>query len=328
MLRTASTNSISSSGSEGSPFKTSSRYSLFTRSFELKNESGEFLGTTSEQPISLQYCQFIQTASLARTKFDFEEKGTMVHGRPVKSIESTPHAISRTKRAASAFFSLVYQYLGAHDKQFPLAGKNKCLGMIAVPDKNLVMIAISQDKNPTSDEALRRDMVHLLDVLNQISTEWMFELACIPTKSQYMMPRSLFMRTIHPAPEEWVRPHTRCVEVALMVALNKIGRYVDFSPEDAGVMAFGGTLWMNHHDSAAVPHFEGATRNKKYTSQAPILVDLGHGLQGEIDIWDPCGGHCAIYKDRMLAIGASGGPATSFTEPRSETNMSSLATMR
>lgn len=321
-ISTASTASSDSDDFKpNSPFGLSPRLSLFERSFQHKNNSGEFLGDTSLQRESLQSSQFTHTASMARTKFDFIEKGAMVHGRPVQPIEPNTEAMLNTKRAASAFFSLAYQVLQEQNKQFPLAGKNKCLGMVAVPHKKLVMIAISQDKTPAKDEALRSDMVDLLDDINKKSTDWIFELACIPTKSQYMMPRGLFMRTIHPAPEEWVRPHTRCVEVALMVALNKIGRYVNFSPEDAGVMAFGGTLWMSHHDSAAIPHFEGATRNTKYTSQDPILVDLGHGLQGELDIWDPCGGHCAIYRDRMLAIGASGGPATSFIEPRSERSL-------
>jgi len=161
--------------------------------------------------------------------------------------------------------------------------------------------------------------------INRLNNNWVFELACIPTKSQYMMPRTLFMRTIHPAPNERVKPHTRCVEVALMVALCKIGRHVKFTPEDTGVMAFGGTLWSSPWcltNSAATPHFEGAPRNIKYTTQNPISVDLGHGKKGWIDIWDPCQGHCKIYRQEMLAIGASGGPATSFAEPRSEISVS------
>lgn len=331
MLRTMppiSTASTASSDSDdfkpNSPFGLSPRLSLFERSFQHKNNSGEFLGDTSLQRASLQSSQFTQTASMARTQFDFEEKGAMVHGRPVQPIEPNTEAMLNTKRAASAFFALAYQVLKKQNKQFPLAGKNKCLGMVAVPHKKLVMIAISQDKTPAKDDVLRSDMVDLMDCINKKNTEWVFELACIPTKSQYMMPRSLFMRTIHPAPEEWVRPHTRCVEVALMVALNKIGRYVDFSPEDAGVLALGGTMWTTPwcvENSTAVTYFEGANRNTKYTTKQPTPIDLGEGKKGWIDIWDPCDKHCAIYKDRMLAIGASGGPATSFIEPRSETKL-------
>ena len=313
----------SRSSSRESPFKISSQLSLFTDRFNPKNDNGEFLGETSEQRDSLQYCQFIQTSSMARSKFEFEEKGALVHGRPVQSLEPTPHAIARTKRAVSDFFSLAYHVLDKNNEQFPLAGKNKCLGIVAVPESKLVMIAISQDKNPAADDALRSQMVDLLDRINhEESNTWVFELACIPTKSQYMMPRTLFMRTIHPAPEEWVKPHTRCVEVALMVALNKIRRNI--TPENASVMAFGGTLWAipwRLENSAAAPHFEGAKRNITYVTQPSISVDLGHGVKGWVDIWDPCKVHCAIYKDRMNAIGASGGPATSFTEPRSERHL-------
>ena len=260
---------------------------------------------------------------MARSHFEFKEKGALVHGRPTQKLEPTSHANERTKHAVSDFFSSAYKILDKNNEQFPLAGKNKCFGMVAVPKSKLVMIAISQDKNPKNDLILRRQMVDLLKRINQENPDRVFELASIPTKSQYMMPRTLFMRTTHPAPVEWIKPHTRCVEVALMVALCKIRGGI--TPQNAGVMAFGGTLWATPRhlkSSAATPHFEGAERNIKYTTKPAVSVDLGHGKKGWIDIWDPCKGHCAIYKDQMLAIGASGGPATSFTEPRSESNLS------
>ena len=309
----------------GSPFKISQQLSLFTNRFNPKNENGEFLGETSEQRDSLQYCQFIQTRRLARSKFQLSGNSTFTHHVSTPIQEPSGSALERTKLAASAFFSLAYQILEDTRQIFPLAGKNKCLGMVAVPgtQKNLVMIAISQDKDPNNDIELRHRMVDLLNEINRTNADWHFELACIPTKSQYMMPRTLFMRTTHPAPSTSITPRTSCVEVALMVALNKLGRHINFTTEDTGVIAFGGTMWTTPwcvKNSTAVPHFEGAERNTKYTTKPPTFVDLGEGKKGWIDIWDPCGNHCAIYRQEMLAIGASGGPATSFIEPRSETN--------
>jgi hypothetical protein len=318
--------SPSRSSSRESPFKISQQLSLFTSRFEPKNDNGEFLGETSNQRDSLQYCQFIQTSSMARSKFQFTGGSTFTHNASAPIQKPSESAIERTKLAASGFFSLAYQVLDKNNEQFPLAGKNKCLGMVAVPGtrNNLVMIAISQDKDPANDVDLRNRMVQLLNQINQTNEDWVFELACIPTKSQYMMPRTLFTRTTHPAPSTSVTPRTSCVEVALMVALNKIGRHVNFTSEDAGVMAFGGTMWTTPwcvKNSTAVPHFEGAERNTKYTTKEPIFVDLGEGKKGWINRWDPCGNHCELYMQEMLAIGASGGPATSFTEPRSERHL-------
>jgi len=93
-----------------SPFKISPRYALFTDRFNSKNAEGAFLGETSDQRESEQYCQFIQTSSMARTKFQFEEKGTLVHGRPVYLLEPSPQAIARTKRAVALSFHLPIKY--------------------------------------------------------------------------------------------------------------------------------------------------------------------------------------------------------------------------
>jgi len=302
------------------PIKISPRLSLFTDRFNTKNEVGEFLGETSNERDSLQYCQFIRTSSMARSKFEFEEKGTLVHGRPTQSLQPSHAALVRTERAAIAFFSLAYHMLDKNNEQFPLAGKNKCLGMVAVPNSKLVMIAISQDKKPEKDIILRRQMVDLLDRMNQENTDREFELVCIPTKSQYMMPRTLFMRTTHPAPEEWIKPHTRCVEVALMVALCKIRDGI--TVDNAGVMALGSTLWKNAHSSDAVEHFGTMERNTKHEKETTILVPLENGETAHLAEWYPCDNHCLKYRKQMNAIAASGGPATSFTEPRSERNLS------
>ena len=136
------TTTLGDNTNRASPFKMSPRLSLFTNSFNSKHDEGEFLGETSEQRDSLQYCQFIQTSSMARSKLQFGEKGTFVHGRPEKLLEPSQEAIARTKRAVSDFFSLAHQILHENNEQFPLAGKNKCLGMVAVPKKKLVMLAI------------------------------------------------------------------------------------------------------------------------------------------------------------------------------------------
>ena len=192
--------------------------------------------------------------------------------------------------------------------------------MVAVPNTKLAIIAISQDKDPSKDERLRHDMVVFLRQLNRTSKEWRFELACIPTKAQYLMPRTLSMRVPHPAPEASVKPHTRCVEVALMAALCKAGRTINFTAIDTGIIAFGGTLWASQAGGAdAIPHFEGVTkRNDKYIERPALEVELSPSMRGWVDIWEPCPDHCKIYKYEMLAIGSSGGFSGSFYEPRSE----------
>jgi hypothetical protein len=285
----------------------------FTRSFASKDQEGLFLGEISPESQGRQRSQFMHTRRMAKHMF-------FAHAETV--IEPTAIAVERTKQAARTFFSLAYQVLAETEQPFPLAGLNKCLGMVAVPDRKLVMIAISQDKVPTKDVALRQAVVALLAAINQKSSDWVFELACIPTKAQYLMPRTLSMRAPHQAPETWVAPRTRCIEVALMVALCKLGRNINFLPEDTGVMAFGGTLWGSAEGEEAVAHFEGASRNKTYTKEAPLEVKLTDDLSGWLDIWEPCAEHCARYRQAMLVIGAAGGPATSFVEPRSETSLS------
>lgn len=191
--------------------------------------------------------------------------------------------------------------------------------MVAMPNSNFVMIAISQDKNPELDQALREKVVLFIDKLNdqlkQEKIEWRFKLACIPTYSQYLMPRTLSKDTNLPATDDDIEPHTRCVEVALMVALNKIGRFKQFTPKDVGVMAFGGTLWATPESNDAIDYFKGIARNKKHVKKSPIEIKLDNDNSAWIDIWQPCACHCEIYQHQMAAIAAAGGQGTSFAEP-------------
>ena len=210
--RTHSASNITSNFNEANSFKISPRFALFANRFNSKNEEGKFLGETSDQRDSEQYCQFIQTRTRARAYFTFEGDGLLIQKKAIQSLEPTPEATQRTKDAVSDFFSSAYNILERNNKKFPLAGKNKCLGMVAVPGKKLAILAISQDKNPDNDRALRSEMLTLLESMNQEQgNAWIFELASIPTKSQYMMPRTLFMRTTLPAISSWVSPRTQCV---------------------------------------------------------------------------------------------------------------------
>ena len=105
-----------------------------------------------------------------------------------------------------------------------------------------------------------------------------------------------------------------------MVALNKIGRSKPFLPEEAGVMAFSGTLWStpDKNESIAIDCFAGASRNGKYVEKNPLEILLENSTKAFIDIWEPCACHCAIYRHHMAAIAAAGGAGTSFAEPCSE----------
>jgi hypothetical protein len=293
---------------ERSPLIVPMQFERFAGSFFSKYSDGKFLGRSSPENQTNQRRQYSQIRCVAKSEF---LKG-------IKALEPTPEALERTKRAAKDFFRLSYQLLERHSTLFPLAGRNKCLGMVAVPTKRLVILAISQDKNPENDESLRKEMIVFLNALNLTSDYWTFELACIPTKAQYLMPRTLSMRAPQAAPDASVNPHTRCVEVALMAALCKAGRTINFTSTDTGIIAFGGTLWLGPTGKEAIPHFEGADRNTKHRKHPPLEVEISNAIRGWIDIWEPCPDHCQIYKYEMLAIGAAGGFSGSFYEPRSE----------
>ena len=295
-----------------SPFNVSMRYERFAQSFDNKNIQGCFLGRTpAESRVSKQ--QFGQICRVSRSEL---LKGP-------EALEPTPAALERTQNAAKNFFALSYQITEEFKIPFPLAGLNKCLGMVAVPSTKLVIIAISQDTNPENDTEVRQNMVNFLSRLNTKTNDWTFELALIPTQAQYFMPRTIAIRTPQAALDSSVEPHTRCVEVALMAALCKAGRTKTFTSADTGIIAFGGALWAHPNGNEAIPHFHAKDfkRSTKYTEKAPLEVVLTPTLSGWIDIWEPCPQHCKIYKYEMLAIGASGGFSSSFFEPRAENDL-------
>ena len=286
----------------------------FASSFATNIEEGLFLGDPSTERDSIQRAQFTRTRRMAM----FKLKEANFPREPNQQV------VTQIIEAAKDFFSLTYKLLTEKNEKFPLAGLNKCLGMVVVPTTNVVMLGISQSKiaDKAEDTAQREQMVHLLNLLNKKTKKWRFELVCIPTKSQYLMPRTFFMKTPHKATEESVNPRTRCVEVALMVALCKAGRFIKFNPEDISILTFSATLWANPNQTSqeAIDPFKGVKRNTSYLSQDPIEVKLTDSLSGWIDIWEPCKDHCQRYRKEMLAIAVSGGPATSFLEPRSESN--------
>ena len=283
----------------------------FSESFEEKNGNKEFLGRNSPNANRSDNSQkFNNIRRIAKLLLTNKEK-----------LNPSQEALERTKQAAKDFFSFSYQLLEREGiAEFPLANCNKCLGMVVIPTnrKNLVTIAISQDKNPINDERLRYDMVQFLDKLNQIQGRWVFELACIPTKAEYLLPRTLFFRNPQPAPTSSVEPHTRCVEVALMAALCKAGRSINFEASDISILAFGGTLWASNTGNETIPGFGSISRNMKYTIEQPLEIELSNSTVGYIDLWKPCGNHCEKYFYEMLAVANSGGCSSSFFDPRSE----------
>lgn len=296
---------------ERSPLIVPMPFESFAQSFGLKNSMGLFLGRSSDAGETEQRRQYAQIRRVARAN--------LFYG--VEALEPTPMALERTKTAAQDFFSLSYQLVNKTKTLFPLAGRNKCLGMVAVPNTQLVIIAISQDKDPSRDIQLRDDMIRFLHKLNRTRSPWRFELACIPTKAQYLMPRTFDIRVPQAASEASVKPHTRCVEVALMAALCKAGRTKSFIAADVAIIAFGGALWATAAGEEAVTYFQGVDRNIKYREKPPLEVTLSRTSSAWIDIWEPCPEHCAIYKYEMLAIASAGGFSGSFFEPRAERSL-------
>lgn len=280
----------------------------FASGFHCKHIRGEFLGSRCEQRPVIVKAELKRVRCSARHILTFSEL----------PLQQNRSAVERTKHAARDFFRTVHCCLSASKKQFPLAGKNKCFGAAVVPRTNLVLIAVSQDRVPEKDVKLRKQLAELITEVNTLMDRWVFELVCVPTREEYLILRTLRMRSPRCSTAEEINPHTRCIEVALMVALCKAGRFKRFKPEEVGIMAFGGTLWTDKNGNTAVKGFAGAARNRKYCKQQPFVFRLLNNVPACLDIWEPCGQHCSIYYEDMLAISAAGGPATNFTEPRSQ----------
>lgn len=283
---------------------------LFGKRFSEQFKNNLFLGESSKLERNDEVATFKHVRQHAKH----------VYKQGPAYLTPSEHALERTKKAVQHFFQLAYEITSTSQRKFPLAGHNKCLGMVALPQKKLVFIAISQNKDQAKDIALRQEMFSFIEEINARSKSLIFELVSIPTPTQYLMPRTLSNDTQIPASKEQITPHTRCVEVALMVALNKAGRFLTYKPSDLGVLALGGTLWASKvkTNSNAIDGFEGVERNTKYVTKAPIEVQLNQEQSGCIDIWEPCECHCAIYEHEMRAISFAGFRGTSFQEPRTE----------
>lgn len=293
-----------------SPLNLPLKWHRFGTSFDAKIREGLVLGAPSTVSPTVEGAQLARMRCAARHVLSQE---VLLH--------PTDAALQRTKLAARAFFRIAYQHVQDTKENFPLFERNKCLGMVAIPRSKLVLVAVSQDKDPIQDIELRKKMVEFLQQMTSKSTKWVFELVRLPTPSAYVFLRTFQMRSPHRAPKELVEPHTRCVEVALAVALCKVGRFHKFAPSEAAVVPFGGAMWMSIDGQEAKKGFGGISRNSKYLSQPALDVTLSDSEMGYVDIWDPCKVHCRIFMRDLLAMGAAGGPGTSFIEPRAESKI-------
>ena len=118
--------------------------------------------------------------------------------------------------------------------------------------------------------------------------------------------------------QELVEPRTRCVEVALAVACNKLGRTRTLCPQDLSMQAFGTGLWSEQSSDEPVYGFQAMVRNKKYLYQDALPITLGKDQTGWIDPWKPCPEHCAKFLPAIRALSLSGGQGSSYLEPRSD----------
>lgn len=309
-------NSPRASASDSPVFCMPIAFQPFTRSFSQKFDDGLFLGKPSPESPSIVNSAHGRLRAVSK----------FICSGP-ESLEPSPEALHRTHTAAAGFFRLAAAHCQSTHSDFPLAGHNKCFGMIAVPHSKLVLIAVSQDKIPERDISVRAQLFKFIEAINSKTVEWVFELVAVPTREAYLLPRSLHMRFPMQAPAAIVEPHTRCIEVALMSALCKIGRSKPMAPQDLGVVAYGGALWSSPTGSEAVPGFGGedAARNRKYLISDPLDIELEGGSHGYLDPWKPCGNHCAVFRREMQAISAAGGAATHFLEPRGSYDVFPLA---
>lgn len=279
-----------------------SKFSFF---FEQNLANNTFLGTNSYYP---QSDKLALRNSMMISKYNYHHE----------ALKPSANAIEKTQFAAASFYQLAHQYLSKHLKAFPLVGKNKCLGFVSLPNSKLVMIALSQDRDPKQDIKLRKKMVKLIAQINKLSKHHVFELALLPTKEQYLALRALSLPSpMMMPPKEVIEPRTRCAEVSLMVALNKIARTKPLNPEQTCMLTFGCGLWANQKTELAIPGFNAQFRNNKYT-QGYLKIELHDGSIGWLDVWQPCPNHCEPFLHNIRAMSFSGGPSSSFSGPRSE----------
>jgi len=153
-----------------SPLNVPTALEPFSKAFHHKFKAGDFLGEDSKANKSRARAQLGWTRSYA--KFLMSSKDG--------SFEPQEEAVNRTVEAAKAFFALSYSILAENCQQFPLAGRNKCIGIVAVPRSKLVLIAISQDRIPANDTVLRRRMLEHINRLNDATSDRVFELVFLP----------------------------------------------------------------------------------------------------------------------------------------------------
>ena len=189
-------------------------------------------------------------------------------------------------------------------RDFPLANKNKCLGIATIRNNKSVFIAVSEDRDAREDIQTRARLISIIKDINNRTSKWRFELVRTPLPMEFLLPRSLRMETSRPASDKEIQPRMRCVEVQLMVALNKVRRTIKYSMQDVAMLALGGTLWAssNANKSVAVDYFGRVKRNSSYTKEPALELDLFNGDKAYIDVWEPCEEHCKVYYNEMLAV--------------------------
>lgn len=263
---------------------------MFRNRFENKFKSISFREDNTNLNNSLKATQLLAIRRLALSSLKND------------NLEPSEQSIAKTKEAAKDFFVLASKFLNENDELFPLADKNKCVGMATIKNNKSVFIAISQDEDATKDLRLREQFIYFLRRLNQTTTKWRFELVNTPAPMEYLLPRTLRMETPRPASSDEINPRMRCVEIHLMCALNRAHRVIKFKPEDVAMVAFSGTLWAHESESRAVVNFGNIKRNVKYLAEPALEVTLDDYSKAYIDVWCPCQEHCAIYYPEILAI--------------------------
>ncbi|MDF1757580.1 MAG: hypothetical protein P1U74_04715 [Legionellaceae bacterium] len=267
--------------------------SLFKRRFNGKLSGISLRNPNLTNSISSQAAQIILVRRMA------------LFGYKNMTLEPSISAKERTKQAAKDFFALSHELLSETGETFPLADKNKCLGVAVVKGNKRVYIAVSEDSEATRDIQLRNQLVDFLQRLNARSDKWRFELVHTPTATEYVLPRTLRMETSRPASSKEIGPRMRCVEVQLMAALNKVRRTIKYNPTDTAMVAFSGTLWANESGLGGAANFGNVKRSTKYIEGPSLEVTLHDNTKGYLDVWAPCEEHCAIYYREMLAIAAA-----------------------